>query len=171
MDLFGVLVLALMPAVGGGTLRDLTLGIPVFWIHENIYLYLATTAALSVPLWRKLVKQQGQLLIWADAVGLATFSVGGTTVALNQGVSIPIALMMGVITAVAGGIVRDVIANEVPLVLREEIYATAALCGAGSYVILVESGVPYASFIAVTVALVVRGAGIKYGLSLPRFTH
>ena len=119
----------------------------------------------------KACKQQGQLLIWADAVGLATFSVGGTTVALNQGVSIPIALMMGVITAVAGGIVRDVIANEVPLVLREEIYATAALCGAGSYVILVESGVPYASFIAVTVALVVRGAGIKYGLSLPRFTH
>ena len=58
MDLFGVLVLALMPAVGGGTLRDLTLGIPVFWIHENIYLYLATTAALSVPLWRKLVSNR-----------------------------------------------------------------------------------------------------------------
>ena len=168
MDVFGILVLALMPAVGGGTLRDLMLDLPVFWIHQNSYLYLTVAAAVSAMLWKRMVKARSQLLVWADAVGLAVFSVGGTTVALNHAASIPVALMMGVITAVAGGIIRDVIANEIPLVLHREIYATAALCGAATYTVLHPFDLPYASVLAVMVALAARGAGIRYGLSLPR---
>lgn len=168
MDIFGFVVLALMPAIGGGTLRDLILDVPVFWIEDHNYLYLTLAAALLTFLIYRPLERVSRVLSWFDAVGLSVFCVLGTAKALAVTGSATIAVMMGVVTAVAGGIVRDTVANEVPLVLRHEVYATAAFIGALVFVLLNALGVPFAQWLAIAAALSVRTLGIVKGLSLPR---
>ena len=168
MDIFGFVVLALMPAIGGGTLRDLILDVPVFWIVDHNYLYLTLAAALLTFLLYRPLARISRVLSWFDAVGLSVFCVLGTAKALSITGSATIAVMMGVVTAVAGGIVRDTVANDVPLVLRQEVYATAAFIGAVAFVSLQTLGIPFAQWLAIAAALAVRGLGIAKGLSLPR---
>lgn len=169
MDLFGVLVLALMPAVGGGTVRDLLLGVPVFWIEDTAYLFVTIGAAgLTYLVGARLMGAQQSWLKWMDAMGLAVFCVLGTAKALALDMPVIVAITMGVISAVVGGMLRDVIANEIPLVLQKEIYATAALVGAAMYWGLSVLGIPAAQWIAIAVALSVRALGITLGWSLPR---
>ncbi|MFK7913803.1 MAG: trimeric intracellular cation channel family protein [Pseudomonadales bacterium] len=168
MDIFGFVVLALMPAIGGGTLRDLILDVPVFWIVDHNYLYLTLAAALLTFLIYRPLERVSRALSWFDAVGLSVFCVLGTAKALTITGSATIAVMMGVVTAVAGGIVRDTVANDVPLVLRHEVYATAAFIGAVAFVALQALAVPFAQWLAIAAALAVRTLGIVKGLSLPR---
>ena len=128
MDIFGFCVLALMPAVGGGTIRDIIIDrVPVFWVSDNRYIAVAIIAALVV-FFAPHRKPGGrrQLLIWADALGLALFAALGTEVCLQHDTGPLVAVMLGVTTAVTGGMIRDVICNEIPLILSREIYATAA---------------------------------------------
>ena len=174
MDLFGFSVLALMPAIGGGTLRDMMLGrMPVFWIQDNSYVTVALLAALAVYFFADRPGFRRTLLIWTDALGLALFAVLGTEVALETGVSALVAVMMGVMTAVLGGMIRDIICNEIPLVLSSEIYATAAFVASIAYVAAVASGVSDAAalIVGVTAGFAVRGAGIVFHLSLPRIAY
>ena len=174
MDLFGFSVLALMPAIGGGTLRDMMLGrMPVFWIQDNSYVTVALLAALAVYFFADRPGFRRTLLIWMDALGLALFAVLGTEVALETGVSALVAVMMGVMTAVLGGMIRDIICNEIPLVLSSEIYATAAFVASIAYVAAVASGVSDAAalIVGVTAGFAVRGAGIVFHLSLPRIAY
>lgn len=168
MDVFGFVVLALMPAIGGGTLRDLILDVPVFWIEDLNYLYLTLAAALLTFIAYRAFERVTRILSWFDAVGLSVFCVLGTAKALSITGSGTIAVMMGVVTAVAGGILRDTVANDVPLVLRNEVYATAAFIGAVVFVALTHFGVPFAQWLAISAALLVRSLGIVKGLSLPR---
>ncbi|MEM9809832.1 MAG: TRIC cation channel family protein, partial [Pseudomonadota bacterium] len=135
MDLFGVIMLAFLPAVGGGTLRDLLLDAPVFWLEDSWTLLFALVgglaaffAATAIDAWRP--------LRWADAAGLALFAVTGAAKALELGYNIAVVLLMGTITATFGGLLRDVVANREPLILKEDIYATAALFGALTYALL-----------------------------------
>ena len=171
MDLFGVLVLGLVTAVGGGTLRDMLLGdIPPFSLQDETYLYVAILAALFVFINRERFKLFEKPLLYLDAVGLGTFVVIGTTKALDFELGFLGAVLMGVMTATAGGLVRDVLANEVPLILRKEIYASACLAGGVLLVILEQVDVarPTAALLAAVTVIAVRLLAIHYNWSLPR---
>ncbi len=168
MDLFGFVVMALMPAVGGGTLRDLVLDAPVFWVVNTNYLYVTGAAAvLSFVLHRRLLERH-HVLRWLDAAGLSLFCVLGASKALALTNDPTIAVVMGVVTAVAGGIVRDTIANDVPLILRREVYASAAFGGALVFVAMASLQLPGATLAGIACAFVIRWFGIVRGLELPR---
>jgi len=173
MDLFGALVLALVTAVGGGTIRDLCLGAPVFWIKSPAHVATASLAAGATFVLARFVPIPHRTVILADAFGLALFGVAGTEKALALGSPGLVAIVMGVITAVAGGILRDVLRREVPTVFQPEIelYATAVFFGALVLVILRLSTPASEShrFIAMTVILALRLAALRWKLRLPIF--
>ncbi len=170
MDIFGFCVLALMPAVAGGTLRDIILDRhPVFWVANTAYVAVALAAAVIVfftayrPGWRK------RILIWMDALGLALFATLGTQISLNANAGPLVAIMLGVATAVTGGMIRDIICNEIPLVLTREIYATAAFTSSLAFVSASYVGVPaeIALIGSVSAGFTVRALAIVYDWSLP----
>lgn len=172
LDLFGGMVLALVTALGGGTLRDLILGNhPIFWIADLTYIYLVIATAVAVFLIARYRKLPERTLLIADAVGLAIFSVLGAEVALQAGAPGLVAIMMGMLTGVAGGIIRDVLSNEIPLILHQEIYATAAIAGAAAFVLLQQFSMISQLNLAVAavVTLSLRLAAIKWKFSLPVF--
>lgn len=169
MDIFGVIVVALVTAIGGGTLRDMILGrTPVFWVNDPAYIIVGVGAAvLTIPLALMNLFPRRPLLI-ADAFGLSVFTVIGTQTALDFGVSAFIAVLLGVMGSVTGGIIRDILSNQIPLILRKEIYATASLCGAVVYILLMnnEHFVDIAMLCGMLVTLLLRLAAIRWGLSL-----
>ena len=159
---------AAVTGVGGGTLRDLLIGAPVFWIARPAYLAvcLATAAVLWLtvrPGWRF------RALLWLDAVGMAAYVVVGTAKPLDYGAPPLPAICMGVLTASFGGIVRDVLAGEPSILLRKEIYITAALAGSVVYVALAASHTPYlvAGPVAFAVTVGLRACALKFGWRLP----
>lgn len=169
MDLLGAIVLGLVTAVGGGTLRDLVLGEPVFWLADQLALALGVAGALAAfLLYRRL--EGLKPLRWADAIGLSVFAVAGAAKAAGLGHGVVISLIMGVMTASAGGLLRDVIANHDPLLLQEDVYATAALAGAGAYAAMHFTGAPETASFAVglAAAFLIRAAAIRFGLHLPK---
>jgi len=170
MDIFGFLVVAMAVAVGGGTVRDLVLGAgPVFWVQDANYLYVVALAAVFTFFWAHKVSSRFTLLVWADAFGLALFALIGTQKALAFGVEPVIAILMGVVTGTFGGMIRDVLCGEVPLVLRREIYALAAVTGSAVFwgtVTLGLTGV-FPLILGFVATLAVRGPAIVFGWSLP----
>jgi len=172
LDPFGVVVLASVTAIGGGTIRDIILQTPVFWVIEPNYLYIIlTTALLTIVLIRQPKRIPKRFLLISDALGLALFSVLGTQKSLALGSPIPVAIVMGMITGVAGGMIRDVLCNVIPMILRKEIYALAAMLGGGLFVIfnLLGWSENEATIIAVLGALLLRLAAIYWQVSLPAF--
>jgi uncharacterized membrane protein YeiH len=170
MDLFGFIVIALLPALGGGTLRDVIIDAPVFWLTDPLYLLMALAAAVLTFIAANAIHRAADWLVWADAVGLSLFCVLGAAKTLALGFGPVNAVLMGVMTAVVGGIIRDVVCNEVPLILRRDVYATAAFAGAAGYVALVHLGLgePVAIWAGAAVCFTVRGAALVWNLSLPR---
>lgn len=173
MDLFGVVVIAIITALGGGTLRDVILGNhPVSWIRDDTYILIATLAAIGTVAWVRLTRPIHETgLLVADAFGLAVFTVYGTEVALRHDVPLSTAVIMGVITGVAGGVMRDVICNEIPLIFQKEIYATACMAGSLAFVVLPGMGASHgaATLVAMLVVLLTRLAAIRWHLALPSF--
>ncbi|MGE4543349.1 MAG: trimeric intracellular cation channel family protein [Pedobacter sp.] len=171
MDLFGVMVLGLVTAIGGGTLRDLLLGDnPPFCFKDESYLYLAIGVSLFTFVLYRHMDNLRQPLLYFDAIGLGTFVVIGTEKALHFNLGFLGAVMMGVITATAGGITRDVLANQIPLILRKEIYASACLAGGALLVALIHLGITrsVALLIAAVTVITVRLLAIHYNWALPR---
>lgn len=173
MDPFGMLVLAAMTGIGGGTLRDLVLGIrPVFWVTDPTYLWvILATVGLSILGFHYIHRLSRGFMPVADAFGLALFVVIGAHKALEMGTSGLVAMLMGVMTGVAGGMMRDVLARRIPMVLREEIYATAAIAGGVVYVGLDALGAPgpVAVAFSLSATLGLRLAAIHWRLALPTF--
>jgi len=172
MDIFGFFVLALMPAVGGGTIRDIILDrVPVFWVSDTRYVVVATVIALLVFFMPHKPGSRRRLLVWTDAVGLALFAALGTEISLAHNTGPLVAVMLGVTTAVTGGMIRDVICNEIPLVLSKEIYATAAFVAGAAYVSADKLGMNdgLALAIAIIAGFGVRALGILRNWSLPSF--
>jgi uncharacterized membrane protein YeiH len=173
VDLFGVLVLALVTAFGGGTIRDLTLGAPVFWVRDAGFVITAATTAFVTFFIARIREIPRNVLLVADAFALAFFTMLGAEKALALGVAPHISVAMGVITGVAGGMCRDVLVGEIPLVFRREIhlYATASAIGAGFFVALRHwlpgRTAPLVAGTLVTLAL--RLAAIRWRLALPEF--
>lgn len=161
---------AVVTGVGGGTLRDLLIGSPVFWVGTNVTLLICILAALSVWfLSRHIVLEKA--LLWFDAIGLAAYATYGAAKAMRYGVAPVPAFAMGVMTACAGGIIRDVLAGEPSILMRPELYVTAAALASGLYVTLVLFGAPVAlaALVAGMMGFALRGAAIARGLSLPAY--
>lgn len=170
MDLFGVIVMAFLPAIGGGTLRDVILSQPVFWLEDTQVLALAVAGGLTAFFFHRWL-ENFRPLRWADAFGMALFAVTGAAKATALGFGWPVVLIMGAMTASAGGLLRDVVANEEPpLLLKSDIYATAALLGSGVYFVLrAWTGDDTLAFGAgLVAAFALRALAIIFNLSLPR---
>lgn len=170
MDGFGVVVLASLTAIGGGTTRDLILDVPVFWLHDPTYFIVILSAALVTIIWlRYKTHIPVNRLLFADALGIAFFTVLGAERALNAGVSSFTAIILGTMTAVFGGMLRDIVARDVPMVLKSELYATTCIAGACAFVLLY----PYSQTLAMIVALILtfslRMSALRFGWSLPVF--
>lgn len=161
---------AAVTGVGGGTLRDLLIDAPVFWVARPGYLLVCLGAAMAVWLLGRRSWRMG-LLLWLDAIGMAAYCVVGAAKALSLGVHPVSAALMGVLTACFGGVIRDVLAGEPSVLLRREIYVTAALLGAGVFVGLASLGVDRlaASGAGMIVAFAVRGGSLRFGWTLPGF--
>ena len=172
LDPFGVIVLSAVTAIGGGTIRDVILQTPVFWIKDPIYLYvIIATAILTIIFIRCPKRIPKRFLLISDAFGLALYAVLGTEKALSLGAVVPVAIVMGTITGVAGGMIRDVLCNVIPMILRKEIYATAAILGGALYTLFKYMMVPeyIAVIIAILGALMLRLAAIYWRVTLPAF--
>lgn len=172
MDLFGVMVLAFVTAVGGGTIRDLVIGnTPVFWVRDPVYVWVALGAGVLTFMIAHVHELRRDLLIIADALGLAVFTVIGTRVGvdvLGPGI---IATMTGVMSGVLGGVIRDVLVNRVPMVFQREIYASAALLGAIALQLMdeMDMATPLPALVAGAMVLGLRLAAVKWQLHLPTF--
>jgi uncharacterized membrane protein YeiH len=178
MDPFGFALLATVTGIGGGTIRDLLLGVrPVFWVTDPVDVIVCFGVAVATyALGPSRVSRledgaRGGALLWADALGLALFAVMGTERALAAGASILPAIALGTITATFGGIIRDLLARTVPLVLRREIYVTAAALGAAIVAAAPAAGLPvrFAAWLGFAAAFALRALAILRGWSLPAF--
>lgn len=171
LDLFGAIVIAMVTAVGGGTLRDLILDQPVFWVEHNIYIYVVVFSTLFLFFYARIKEIPVKLLLYLDALGLAVFSVIGAQKAMALGLSDPIIIMTGVMTGVVGGVIRDVLMGEVPLIFRKEIYATASFIGISLLLVLVHLNLPVdlAVILSVTVIFSLRIWAILFNIGLPVF--
>lgn len=161
---------AVVTGVGGGTLRDLLIGAPVFWVETNVFLLICFVAALIVW-WTPQRIWKGDALLWLDAVGLAAYATFGTAKSLAFGIAPLPAIGMGVLTACVGGIVRDVLTGEPSILMRPELYVTAAALSAGLMVGLLALGLPGygAGALAATAGFALRAGAIRFGWSLPAY--
>ena len=171
MDLVGFVVLGTVTGIGGGTLRDVLLGLPVFWVREPGYLVTCALVSVLVFFAAHIPQSRYRSLLWLDAIGLALFAVTGAEKAAHVGADSIVAVAMGVITATFGGIVRDVLGGESPIILSREIYASAALVGAVVFVALTAGGAirEVAVGVGFAIGLLIRAAALRYGWSLPRY--
>ncbi len=172
MDVFGVVVLAIVTALGGGTIRDLVIDAsPVFWVSDPVYLLVAAVAALVTFLAGRFYDFPRHTLLTADAFGLAVFTVVGIERSLAFEIHPGIAVVMGIMTGVAGGMLRDILSGEIPLILSREIYATASLCGAVVFILILTAldSHTLAVIASLLVTLSLRLSAIRWNLSLPVF--
>lgn len=172
-DLLGVAVVATIAAVGGGTLRDVLLNRdPVFWIKDPTYLLITFSAAALTLAYARFRKPPRDWLLIADALGLALFTISGAQVAEESNLSAIIVVVMGTITGTAGGLLRDILCVEIPLLLRQpDLYATAAIGGATTYLVLQSAGLERmpAALLGMTAVVGLRLAAILWRLRLPVF--
>ncbi len=168
-DWFGAYVVGAATAIGGGTLRDVMLDVPVFWMHDGIYLTCTGVALLWVILFRKNLVHMHNTFFIFDAVGLALFTIVGIQKTLDCGLPIWVGVVMGTMTGAAGGVIRDVLINEVPLIFRKEIYAMACVVGGIVYGICDYSGCANAITLVAcgTSVFLTRVLAVKYQICLP----
>ncbi len=172
MDVFGVFVIAAVTAIGGGTLRDVMIDrYPIFWFRDTAYIAVIAAAVVVTMLYTRLYRPPHKTLLIADAVGLATFTVSGAQVGEHLGLSSVIVIFVATISAVAGGVLRDVLCSEIPLVFRRDVYVLTVIAGACVYVIMKHSGVndPITAVLAMTTVIAFRLAAIFFHLQIPRY--
>ncbi|HVK91501.1 MAG TPA: trimeric intracellular cation channel family protein [Mycoplana sp.] len=172
LDVIGFLFLAAATGIGGGTFRDVILDAgPVFWVAKPTYLIVCVCVGLLFFFTAHLFESRYRLLLWFDAIGLSAYSVMGAAKGLAATGSPTVAITTGVMTASAGGILRDLLSGEPSVLLRPEIYVTAALTGAAAFTAATAAGAPLliASAIGVLSALVVRSGALRYGWRIPAY--
>ncbi len=171
LDAFGVLIVAFVTSIGGGTLRDLLLGVtPVFWLKDAGYsLLIIVTAIVAMIFWKKIKKLKITLFLF-DSLGLGFFTIIGIQRGLNMDLSPGICIALGTVTGCFGGIARDILLNNIPLIFRKEIYATACIVGGLVFLVLQSLGVEDTILKVTSVAVIfsIRIIAVKYKLSLPR---
>ena len=170
LDWVGFVFMACVTGIGGGTLRDTILDTPVFWLAEDYIITVCGIAAIVTYFAAQHISKRSKPLLWADALGMALFSTLGAQKAVDLGMSIPVATVMGVFSACLGGIIRDVIVNDVPVVFQKEIYISASMSGALGYCILhtytpVSEG--WSLILGGLIAFVIRALAIIKGITMP----
>ncbi|MCM2397181.1 trimeric intracellular cation channel family protein [Rhizobium sp. S95] len=171
LDLIGFLFLALVTGIGGGTMRDVVLGsLPVFWVINPDYVLVCASVGVLVFFTAHMVESRYRLLVWLDAIGLSAYCVMGAAKGYVATGSPTVAIVTGTLTAACGGILRDIIAGEPSVLLRPEIYVTAALVGATVFTAATEFdlGPLTASVLGALTAFAIRGGALWFGWSLPR---
>ncbi len=174
MDVFGVAVIAFVTALGGGTVRDVILGrFPIGWTQHPIYVGLVILAGLLTILVAQHMYKLRRLFLLLDSMGLVAFSLIGCEVALGLGYSVPVVIMSGMITGICGGVLRDVLCNQVPVVFQRELYASVSLVVCCLFLTLRWFDVPLALNTPVSfgVGLTVRLLAIRFGWRLPTFSY
>lgn len=171
LDIIGFLFLASVTGIGGGTFRDLILGAPVFWVRNPAYVLVCAAIAVLVFFTAHRVESRYKLLLWLDAIGLSAYSVMGASKGLAATASPTVAIITGMLTATFGGILRDLLAGEPSVLLRPEIYVTAALSGAAAFTLADLAGLSslVAALIAFSTAFIVRGGALKFGWAFPAY--
>ncbi|MEX4006645.1 trimeric intracellular cation channel family protein [Neoaquamicrobium sediminum] len=171
LDVIGFLFLAGVTGVGGGTFRDLILDVPVFWVQNHDYLLVCAAIAVAVYFSAHLIESRYRLLLWLDAVGLAAYCVFGAWKGLVVTGSAMVAIVMGMLTATFGGILRDILSGEPSVLLRPEIYVTSAMAGAVTFTVLDIAGLPLllSAAPAFLVAFAIRGGALRFGWSFPPY--
>lgn len=172
LDIIGFLFFASITGVGGGTLRDLVLGrLPVFWVKQPDYILICVATGILVFFTAHFVEWRYKLLLWLDAIGLAAYCVMGALIGLETSGSPIIAIVTGMLTATCGGVLRDILADEPSVLLRPEIYISAALAGAGAFVLFQAFDISlYLSAAAgFAAAFALRGGALYYGWTIPRY--
>ncbi|CAN7192568.1 trimeric intracellular cation channel family protein [Ensifer sp. ENS07] len=170
LDIIGYLFLASVTGIGGGTMRDVVLGAtPVFWVTNPTYLLVCATVAVLLFFTAHLFDSRYRVLVWLDAIGLSAYCVMGAAKGYAATGSPSVALVTGMLTATFGGVLRDLLAGEPSVLLRPEVYVTAALIGASAYVLATMVGLPLvaASTLGVASAFAVRAGALKFGWTLP----
>jgi len=173
LDIMGFLFFAAVTGVGGGTLRDLVLGrLPVFWVKQPDYILVCVATAILVFFTAHFVEWRYKLLLWLDAIGLAAYSVMGAFIGIEATGSPIIAIVTGMLTATCGGVLRDILADEPSVLLRPEIYITAALAGAGAFVLghhVLDLPLYGSAAVGFAAAFALRGGALFYGWTIPRY--
>lgn len=174
MDLIGVVMVGCATALGGGTVRDVLLDRTVFWINDQTYLIVALVATLATFVAVRGLRLPPRLFLIPDAIGLALFTVAGTQIALQLNAPWLVASLLGVITGVVGGVLRDVLCNDVPLIfVRGELYASAAWAGALALIGLQALGLSgvAAAWVAMAIILALRLAAMAFRITLPTYSE
>lgn len=172
-DVLGAFFVSFLGSVGGGTLRDLLLNRhPIFWLHDLNYIHFIIGLSLIVQIFYHYVERLDKALRWFDALGLAAFTVIGVEAALSRNMSAPIVMLMGVFTAIIGGVFRDIVCRQIPLVLQKEIYITASLVGSVYYLLLLQTGINewLRSISTLLLIFSVRMLAVYRGWNLPDIT-
>ena len=171
MDLIGFGLMASVTGIGGGTLRDVLLDRSVFWIETPYYVAICLLMAVIVFFTAHILQRRYVAVLWADGIGIAAYAVMGADVALRAGANELVAIVMGVMTATFGGLIRDVICQQTSFILRKEIYATCVLAGASVYVGLVSIDTPViiAAFSGFGAGFALRAGAILWGWTLPTY--
>jgi uncharacterized membrane protein YeiH len=170
-DLFGISFTAFATAVGGGTLRDIILGAhPIAWVADNNYLIAITAGIILMVIFRKQLHKIPKILLVFDSAGIAIYTIIGMEKALDLNVAPLAAVVMGLFSAVMGGVIRDTLINEIPQIFRKEIYATACIAGALIYLVLKYTSLPqiWSAIISIVMIIVIRLAAVKFRWSLPK---
>lgn len=172
LDPFGVLVLSFVTAIGGGTLRDIMIGnLPVSWLKNDTTTIVIFSAAILTMLFGRFLKHLTTTLFLFDALGLGLFTIVGIELAIEKEFSIGVCIALGTITACFGGVIRDVLLNDVPLLFRKEIYALACITGGLSYFVLrrINLDEDVSKTIGILIIFLIRIIAVRYKLSLPQF--
>ena len=173
LDFWGAVLVSFLGSVGGGTLRDLLINRhPIFWLHDLNYLYTILLLSTVVQMFYGFFARINHVIRWFDALGLAAFTIIGAQAAISRGMSAPIVLLMGAITAVAGGMMRDIVCRKIPLVLQKEIYITASIIGSAYYLALPSdwAGDWFRSISAMCLIFAIRMLAVYRGWNLPTLT-
>jgi len=172
LDLFGIFIIAFVTAIGGGTIRDVLIGsTPVMWMENVLYIYLIGFVTILAIVFRNKLNYLKKSLFLFDTIGLGVFTITGVETGIQNNLDPIISVALGAVTGTFGGVIRDILCNEIPVIFRKEIYATACLIGALAYVTLYDLGVD-ADIIYVVTSLTViciRIIVVKYHLTLPSF--
>lgn len=169
LDPFGILIIAFVAAVGGGTLRDILIAAPVAWMLDLMYVYAIFGATVFAVAFRKRLNYIRRSLVLFDTVGIAFFTIVGVEKGISAGFSPLICIALGTITACFGGVMRDILSNQIPIIFRKEIYATACILGALAYFIMLRTPIPqdFIVIIAGAIVMTVRLLAVYFNLSLP----
>lgn len=174
MDWVGVCLLGAVTALGGGSARDVLLGHhPLVWVQHPVYLLLTVGAALATIAVARLMHRLRNLFLLLDAIGLVVFTVIGCNVAMDMGLPFVVVIVAGMITGCLGGVMRDILCNEIPLVFRSELYASVSVVTGGLYVGGLSLGMPHDAvmFIAMALGLVMRLLALRFNWHMPKFVY